>query len=424
VLASHWIDVSGKVRDFAKTEKPTPGHTALAVSAQDKIWQHPPEVSDFTHLAGDRDLALREVQDGYEVSFKRPAASESDPIVEGRLLLAAATMRPVAETLLVQGGDGSREYRFKELHYEILRPDQVTAGDFVPQADAHSAHLAASTEKDVRLTLQALQVLSNQPPNIQAAVDLERHSDGSVEVTGVLPTRQEVGSLIRSFRSLRGSAILQVDLHSADEAPGRRRTSAIELSPSVSIATDHIPLENMLRAPSPSRSGPSSAKLDDHVRQAARELLARSALIRRAAWAMSQIASRDFRNRELAAMSVRDKQLWLVLLTHPLMTCDTELNGIEASLTGAGNSVPPQQQDTDPIRTVRELGLAADSFREHAARLDRLLVRGFALSPEVSPTPVSPSELFHQLAIVQHEEKRLALTVQRLQQGTPAHRNE
>ena len=425
VLASHWTDVSGKVRDFAATEKPKPGLTTFAVSAQDKIWQHPPDVADFMQLAGvDRDLELREVEGGYEVSFRRPAASGNDSIVEGRLLVAAATTRAMAETLLVQSRDGSREYRFKELRYEVLRPDQVTPGDFVPDAYAHSARLWASTGKDVRLTLQALQILSIQPLNIQAAIDLERHPDGRVEVRGVLPTRLEARLLIRSLRSLPGSAILQVELHSADEVPSRRRTSAIELTPSLSIATDHIPLENLLRASRPSGSGRSGIESDDEVRQTAHDLLARSARVRRAAWAMNQIASRDFRNSELSAMSVQDKQLWLVLLTHPLMTCDTDLTAIAASLTGAGNSDPPQQQDAEPIRTVRELGRAADSFRDQAARLDRLLVSGFALSPEVSPTAASPSELFNQLAIVQREERRLALTVQRLQQGTPADRNE
>jgi hypothetical protein len=423
LLASHWTDVSGKVRDFANTEKPKPGLSTPAVSAQDTIWQHLPDAADFAQLAGDnRDLELRKAQDGYEISFKRPATSEKDSIVEGHLVVATPTMRPVTERLLVQCGEGVREYRFRELRHEVLRPDQVTEGDFVPDAYAHSAHLWASTGKDVRLTLQALQILSNQPLNIQAAVDLERHPDGSVAVTGVLQTRQDARSLIRSLRSLRGGTIFQLDIHSADEPLTRRRPSAVELSPSVSIVTDHIPLENMLRAsrPAPSRS---SAELDDHVRQAARELVARGARVRRAAWVISQISSRDFRNRELAAMNVEDKQLWLVLLTHPLMTCDTELNAIEASLAGDGNSVP-QQEDTPSIRTVRELGLAADSFRQHATHLDRLLVAGFALSPEVSATPVNQTELFDQLAMVQREERRLAHTVQRLQQGSPVHRSE
>jgi hypothetical protein len=47
------------------------------------------------------------------VSFKRPATSEKGLIVEGRLVIGNATMRPVAETLRVQDGDDTREYQFK-----------------------------------------------------------------------------------------------------------------------------------------------------------------------------------------------------------------------------------------------------------------------------------------------------------------------
>jgi DNA-directed RNA polymerase specialized sigma24 family protein len=425
VLASHWVDASGEARDFSKPEKSKRGVTAPAINVQEKVWQHPPDAADFEQLAGtNQDLQFREVQNGYEVSFKRPASSDNASIVEGHLIVATATVRPIAETLLVQSGGETREYQFKELRYEVLRPDQVRPSDFVPDGYVHSAHHWASAGTNVRLTLEALQILSNQPENIQAAVDLERHPDGSVDVTGVLPTRQDARSLIRSLRSLRGGTLFQFDIHSADEPLTRRRPSAVELSSSVSIATDHIPLENMLRASRPVRSGHSSAELEDHVRQAARELVERSARVRRAAWAISQIGSLDFRKRELAAMSMQDKQLWLVLLTHPLKTCNTELNAIQASLVGVGDSIPARQQDTDPITTVRELGLAADSFRQHAARFDRLLVAGFTLSPEVSATPVNQTELFDQLAMVQREEKRLALTVQRLQQGSPVHRND
>jgi hypothetical protein len=39
VLASHWIDVSGKVQDFSKTESSKPGITLHAINAQNRAWQ-------------------------------------------------------------------------------------------------------------------------------------------------------------------------------------------------------------------------------------------------------------------------------------------------------------------------------------------------------------------------------------------------
>jgi hypothetical protein len=123
-------------------------------------------------------------------------------------------------------------------------------------------------------------------------------------------------------------------------------------------------------------------------------------------------------------MNAQDRQLWLALLAPPLTICDAELNAIATTLTGERNPDSLPQQNIDPISTVRDLATAAESQRQNAERLDRLLMAGFALSPEVSSAPVSPTELLNQLAEVQREESRLALTVHRLQQATPKYRNQ
>jgi hypothetical protein len=123
-------------------------------------------------------------------------------------------------------------------------------------------------------------------------------------------------------------------------------------------------------------------------------------------------------------MSAQDRQLWLALLARPLNVCDGELTAISSTLTGGRKSLPHPQQNTDPIGTVRELATATDSLRQNADNLDRLLVGGFALSTEVPSAPASSVELLNQLAEVQREERRLALTIQRLQQASPKHRIE
>jgi DNA-directed RNA polymerase specialized sigma24 family protein len=425
VLASHWIDASGKARDVSNTAKSKPEGTVHTISVQDKLWQHPPNTADFEQLAGDNeDLALREVQDGYEVSFKRPTTMKKASIVEGRLVIANATMRPVAETLRVQDADGTREYRFQELRYEVLRAEQVRASDFIPDSYVYNLSNGANTGEAVHLALQALQVLSNQPQNIQAAVDITRNPNNAVEITGVLSTRQEARSLIQSLRALQNGADLRIDLHTSDEPLTPRHISTVELSPPVSIAADRIPLDSMLRESLSPRLGFSGADVDERVQEAAREIVARSARVHRAAWDVSQIGSRDFRSGELAAMGALDRQLWLTLLARPLAICDLELTAIGGTLIGERTVTPIPLEHIDPISTVSELVTTADSLRENADRLDRLVAAGFALSPEASSAPVSQAELLNQLSEVQREERRLALTVQRLQQAAPQYRNE
>lgn len=426
VLASRWIDAQGKVRDFSKMERSKSGNAAPAIGLQSTAWQHPPDAADFERLAGgENELTLQEAQDGYDVSFRRPETSGKTSVVAGRLVIAAASMRPVAESLRVRDGDGIREYRFKILRYEVLRSSQLRASDFAPDSYSYHARHGRNTMGEARLTLEALQVLSAQSEEIRSAVDLERSPEGGILIAGVVPTLRQAQSLVRLLRRLPGGGALRLELHSADEPLGSRQVSWIGSVSPISVATGRaIPLDGMLRASLRARSGTSGAALDEQVRQEAREIIGRSARMDRAAWVASQIGSRDFRASELAAMSARDRRIWLTLLAQPLVTCDADLNAIAATLGASKDSVPPAQHRQYPIRTVRELALSADDLRQNAGRLDRLLMTGFALSPDNRSPSVSPAELFDQLTRVQREEMQLRLTVQSLERAAPANRNE
>jgi hypothetical protein len=376
-------------------------------------------------LAGKNEpLDLRKLPDAYEVSFKRPAAPAKTSIVEGRLVIANATMRPIAETLRVQDGDDTREYHFQELGYEVLRADQVHASDFVPDTDTSNPNRSTHMPDDAHLALQALQVLGNQPENIRAAVDIERHPGTGINITGVLPTREDARSLVQSLQALEGGSTLRIALHSSDEPLTPHRISMVDVNSPVSIESDRIPLDSMLRDSLGTRLGLSGADLDEHVKEAAREIVAKSARVHRAAWDASQIGSRDFRSGELTAMSPQDKQLWLALLARPLDICDQELSAIGVLLVGEKTATPASPEPLNPLSTVGELARTADLVQENADRLNRLVSAGFALSPKGSSAPVSQAELLSLLSEVQHEERRLALTVQRLQQAASQHRNE
>jgi DNA-directed RNA polymerase specialized sigma24 family protein len=425
ILASHWVDAKGRTRDLSNQERHKSGTPAVELGTLGDTWQHTPDVADFEQLAGgSQNLRLHEVQGLYEVSFSRAIASEKSQVIEGRLVIAVATMRPIAETLRVQEGSNTREYQFRELRYEVLRPDQVHRNDFEPASDAYSVGRTAYTEGTVHLTLEALKLLSNQPQSIRAAVDLERDPNGAIEVSGVLQTRQEAQTLTRSLRSLPGGSLLGIELHSSDEPVTHRHLSTVAVSPTMSIASDLIPLDGMLREHLKSRSGISGDELDENVRQSAREILERSAWMRRAAWGTSQIGSQYFRADELSAMHAQDRKTWFALLARHLADCEAELAAIATTLTGARVDAAPPWGDTESITNLRSLALAADSLSQNADHLDRLLAAGFALSPDTSSAPVSQTDLLSQLEQVHREESRLASTVQRLQQETPNHHNE
>jgi DNA-directed RNA polymerase specialized sigma24 family protein len=414
VVASHAVDARGHIQNLANRES---GRESLAATERNVIWQHIPDPADFRIMAGDdQSLALIRKQEGYELSFKRGPSSYGPSVVEAQLVLAVDTLHPLAEHLRVQEGEDTTDYQFRETRFEILSPQQVTASDFETNDKAQSARQEASPVASAHLALEALELLEHSSQAVQSAINIERRHDGTVEVEGVLPTMTEARSLADAFRSLGDRRILNVDLHSSDEPAKHNRMVTNDLPSSLSITAVKAPLDAMVRDVV-SKRGATLDALDDRTKQVTREVVERSARIRRAAWLTNQISSRDFGSEELRTMGARDRNLWLTLLSRPLSLCEVDLESIYGTLFSEANTSPPLNP-LPPILTVRELAKATDVFRQDAEHLDGLIVEGFTVSEDVPPIPVSPAELLEQLTEVQREERRLTFTVQHLQQAT------
>jgi DNA-directed RNA polymerase specialized sigma24 family protein len=427
LLASHSVDAGDKVRDFSTSGKSSRQAKTPKTELEDKVWQHSPDPVDFERLAADQSsLRLRRLQDAYEVSFTRSVPEAQSGVVEGHLVIAVATMRPIAETLVVHGNEDTREYRFKEIRYEVLSPEQIQTSDFLPAVEMfHPSRRNRRTEAWIPL-LYALQVLDGQPQMIQAAVDIERRPDGEIEIAGVLPSHQRLQELAQSFRALPGGDSLKLDLHSVDEPPSSsHRVSVVQAGASLTVEDKQVPLDAMLRSGLAADHYLSEAQMNDRVQEKAREIIVRSNHVRRAAWSISQIGARDFHQNELAAMSTQDRQTWLALLARPLLACDAELTSIATALGGGETgSISPPSDLAPSISTVQELSTSSEVLRQSADHLDRLLMAAFALSPDALSASVSPAELLAQLAEVQHEERRLGATVHLLQHAAAISRTE
>jgi len=139
-------------------------------------------------------------------------------------VIAGDTMRPISEALLVQDGNETREYRFKELTYTVLAQGKyVTATSRLRLNSWSSA--PASAESSLSQVgkhiwrLKHCSFLSNLGPEVKREVDLNRTPDGQLELNGVLATTDEKTSVMRVFQPLRAAGQLSLALHSADERP-------------------------------------------------------------------------------------------------------------------------------------------------------------------------------------------------------------
>jgi hypothetical protein len=392
---------------------------------------HPPDAADFEALAGNSgSLLLSITKDGYDIAFTRNPVTDQATVVEAHLILASGNLRPIVEDLRVQQGAEQQEYRFRELTYDLLRPDQVNGQDFLPatapaiQGQSYAPHLDRSVEH-VHLALSVLELLSKGGEDIDRSVDFERRADGSIELSGVFSSASQKYRLIHALRSLNGNDKLRLDLHSVDEPSGHIQMgpAKIEVFQPVAVgAEEHPPFDDMIRSVYTARdySGP---ELEQNIQEAENELVRRGAELQRATWQVGNIGVLAFTPREIEDMTLDDKQRWLSLLRHYLQSCRTARTAIENSLSTRDDERPGQtSEDLDvAIGNLAELTRSVVALSHTGERLDRLLVAGFTLSPNRPTVVLESRELAPLLTELDHEESRLSRTIERLQQSIHIH---
>jgi DNA-directed RNA polymerase specialized sigma24 family protein len=437
LIAGRWIDGAGKLITYStKQGLQRPQNTQQPQSTFDVSWANVPDAQGFEQIGRDTgELTVHRNQDSYELDYLDSAVSDSPTVVFAHLVLAAASMRPVAETLRIRDGRETREYQFRELTYEVIPANRVQESDFTPEPELLSRRSSPAGDPaiglhDAHLALEAIQLLSNLGPEVERIVDIERLSDGSVQLSGVFPSSEQKAAVQRVFEPLAGGGQLKLALHSNDEPAESTKThelSKVESLSAVEVENDHIPFDSELRS-ALSSEGLSGQTLDGKIREVASDITTHGAQLHREAWSIRQIAANDFTNSELRLMQPEDKILWLTLLDKQIRSFDQELTALDgdlkfllsnekARLQAPGSTIP------SPNNT-NELATLARAMNSDSERLDRLLTAGFTLSPSSLPTNHNVADIAELLADLRIQESMLHVTVEHLQAPGLAGRSE
>ncbi|RXH53874.1 hypothetical protein GRAN_5212 [Granulicella sibirica] len=431
LVAAQEVDARGKETNFSGYgTRPMP-ETQLETVSTDGVWRCPPDAKSFKDLvAGASDVYVNEVKGGYEVGFRRSPILNQPTIVEATLQIESESMRPVVETLELQQGDAKREYRFREVGYEILPASSVHDGDFRLTSISEGKRAAATGGAIARtdtaqLILEVLEVLSKQQQQVQDSVDVERGQNNEVVVSGVLQSSAQKQIFIEKLGSSPGFNALTIELHSPDGpgAYGSSTARTLTVDTQVSIEDGHLPWEGLLRDPLQAQ-GFEGPELDARIRASAAALIEAGAALHREAWVADQIATKDFTSDELQAMHPEKRARWLALLKLHLDACAKHANLIENTI-----AIPLRSHDAtgaspaaSPFSTVVEFRGGFTSLVRASKKLDSSLASGFALSPESQPPSITPAELEELITNLQAEESWLEATIDRLHE-TPSQRH-
>jgi DNA-directed RNA polymerase specialized sigma24 family protein len=427
ILSGRWVDPAGNVTTYPSTRK----HSRSAQEPEspslfDEAWEHVPEINDFEQLTGDAtNLTVQRDQTSYDIGYLNKAISDVPTVLSARLALASDSKLPVAETLRIRERHEIREYRFRQLSYEIVEPGPALENDFTPESELVSLHpwIPGGTGTGVsgtHLTLEVLQLLSNLGPDVERIVDVERMPDGGVGINGVFPTASDKAAVQRVFEPLRASHQLRVALHSGDESPVSETPQnhiVVESLDPVSVEDGRIPLDADLRT-ALSANGVPEGHLEPRIREIASNALQHCSGAHREAWTIHQIAANDFSRSELQSMQPEDRMLWLTLLDKHIRAYSQELAAVGAVLTPL---VPSERApliaapSAPTLRNIDELDTVADRLNRDSELLDRLLISDLTLSTPVLPANHNAGSIDQLLAALRTQESCLHSTIERLQ---------
>ena len=208
------------------------------------VWQLDPSPQTFRALIAEPALAdVEERSTTYIITYEKVRTIGASRLLKATLTLTKSDLHPIEQTLLVQRGNESREYRFGEANDELLpvkaaafeiEPELVggarepgRTGDWalrdlttsrVPPTPSTSAPPAASAELEVDVAY----LLNQAKADRNEQVALTRSAGGSLRVEGVVDTQQRKEEFHRALAPVSNNPAVIIEIHTVAEVTARR----------------------------------------------------------------------------------------------------------------------------------------------------------------------------------------------------------
>ncbi len=411
IVAAEWKDAKGGTTTFPKKVQPPAGKTAHTEppSNSDEPWRTIAEGVTSGSLAALRDkLGVHQESDGADLHYDATDSAQSSGLVKADWVLNAGSGQPVRGDLLLRENGSDREYRFRELTYDVVPASAVMDQDFTPDVDLRASRAAlipgGGEPNTAHVVIAALKLVDQLTYEYGDLLDVTRTDDGKVEITGVLPSRGAVAVVKQEADALVATGQLSVNLHSRDETPdAAQKASAISMT-SVPVTLDHakIPMDAELRAAF-TDMGLTGEELESRILASAQDGISHGTQAQRAAFRLHQIIASDVSPDELRRLSESDRDIWLGLLNRQVKVVREELAKVSVSLSPSASNTDKEPSPTAPhgadlIASPEELGVAAAELDTDCSKLSPLLTDNLAISASAIPQRFSTNDLMDLLS--------------------------
>ena len=287
LIAGAWQkpDGSRTVYHHGSKARPEPAVTSAAnilLNLED-VWQLEPSVETFKALIAEPALArVEERSTTYVLTYDKVRSIGASLLLKATLTLSKLDQHPIEQTLLVQRGSESREYRFVEASLELLplkavaptafeiEPELVGgAGQYGRSGDwairgltsSHvppSPNTSAPTPASAELEVDVAYLLNQAKADRNEQVALTRSAGGSLRVEGVVDTQQRKDEFLRALAPVSNNPAVTIDIRTVAEATQRSGVKGSVSVQEVEETADTLAVEKELRSYFAKNSGGST----------------------------------------------------------------------------------------------------------------------------------------------------------------------
>ncbi|HLA10882.1 MAG TPA: RNA polymerase sigma factor, partial [Pyrinomonadaceae bacterium] len=260
-----------------------PHRRELNALGVDYLWQVSLAAEEFSALVGDMARAqVEQKPDTYVIHYEPPANSTG--LVRASLVLSRADLHAVEQTLTIQVGGETREYRYVEVGFERRTPASVAPQVFDPDPalianDKTGIKLGESSTvasplfpspvvATAALEVEVLQLLNNAGSDSSDQVNVTRTPEGRLRVDGIVETAARKSEILRALEPVSKHPAVQITVETIDEASRREARNPfgpVQLS-RVEVLKTALPVEPDLRRYF-SRQGSSEEQIQEVMRQ-------------------------------------------------------------------------------------------------------------------------------------------------------------
>ncbi|HEY9401977.1 MAG TPA: sigma-70 family RNA polymerase sigma factor [Pyrinomonadaceae bacterium] len=408
LLAGEWEDFGGAgmvYRRGGAAQKQTEADAPASLLSADDIWRVELSSDEFRALVGSAArVSAEESAGGYVLKYAGRADAPTPRLVHATLILSKSDLRATSQTLVVEGSEGKREYRFVETGFSrqatgsvdpaIFRPEQELVGDSVesgwraektnaPDASPHqpsAGDAPAAVVASAELEIEVNYLLDQIKANLGEQISVGRTTGGKLRVEALVETERRKGEILRALGPILNNPAVVAEVSTVEEALRRRKGKAAaprgEEVQEVEVATARIPADEDLRRYFSARLG-GGERVDEEIERFAIRAMGRSRQALMHASALRRLAGR-FSPAETRSLTPEARAKWQTMIREHARGYREQTAALRRELRpvfspagggeGAGENADDESLRRDAERLLR-LGYAHDEAMRSAFTL-------------------------------------------------------